>query len=264
MLLEGTGLYFGLLFLIFFIVYVTVKISLGFLLTRAKEQAWKAYVPFYTTLVLVDLLELKRSVFYFSLIPIVNLYYYYIIISKLLEAFAMDSKKAIWYIIFPMYKFPELAFKRPKFRLNEYDLTKEFLETQNALFAKPQDELPEEINLINLNQPIEENSVGGTIIAPTNFNQVPEGPATNGFTNEENPYMDTSYSGESVFTKPDNSLDEKQLTYVQVPTEDSKQPIQKPIITPVSDGRPKMCPNCGAKLSPEATTCFLCGHHLTD
>ena len=145
MLMEGTGIYFWLLVLIFLIVYITVKISLGFLLTRAKEQAWKAYVPFYTTLVLVDLLGLKRSVFYLSLIPLVNLYYYYIIISKLLEGFAMNTKDAIWYIVFPMYKFPELAFKRPKFRLNEYDLTQEFLETQNILFSKPQDELPDEI-----------------------------------------------------------------------------------------------------------------------
>lgn len=260
MLMEGTGIYFWLLVLIFLIVYITVKISLGFLLTRAKEQAWKAYVPFYTTLVLVDLLGLKRSVFYLSLIPIVNLYYYYIIISKLLEGFAMNTKDAIWYIVFPMYKFPELAFKRPKFRLNEYDLTQEFLETQNILFSKPQDELPDEINLINLNNQVEESNVNGTVIAPSNYNQVPENMAVDNYASETNPYLDTSYSGESVFTNP-SIPEEKQVTYVEAPKE-NKPEVQKPIITPVSDGRPKVCPNCGAKLSPEATTCFLCGQHL--
>lgn len=259
MLMEGTGLYFWLLFLVFFIVYITVKISLGFLLKRAKEKSWKAYVPFYTTLVLTDLLGLKRSVFYFSLIPFVNLYYYYVIISKFLEGFGLDSKDAIWYVVFPMYKFPQLAFRRPKFKLNEYDLTEEFLVTQNILFEKPKEEISDQNNLVDTDQTALDNGVGGTIIAPFHYEQVPNGEVSNSV----NPYADTTYTGESVFSDSAQVPDEKNVTYVEVPKEEPKVQEVKPIITPVDTGRPKVCPNCGAKLAPSATTCFLCGHRLS-
>ena len=75
MLMEDTAKYFWLLFLVFLIVYIAVKLSLGALLKRAKEKAWKAYIPIYTTYVLVDLLNLKKTYFWLSLIPFVNLYF---------------------------------------------------------------------------------------------------------------------------------------------------------------------------------------------
>ena len=131
---EGTGTYFLLLFLVLFIVYLTVKICLGTLFKQMKIPAWKAYVPFYGTLILVDILDIKKSVFYKSLIPFVNLYYYKIIIAELLKAYQLDSSEAIWFIIIPMYKFPELVFKHPKFMLHMYDETEEFIVNQNALF----------------------------------------------------------------------------------------------------------------------------------
>ena len=137
MLMEGTGKYFWLLFLVFLIVYVAVKLSLAVLLKRAKEDAWRAYIPVYTTLVLVDLLRMDRKYFYFSLIPIINLYFLNKIIKELLKGFALNPDDSIWYVIFPMYNFPKLAFMKPHFVLNEYDLTEAFMETQNALYEKP-------------------------------------------------------------------------------------------------------------------------------
>lgn len=196
-MLEGTGIYFWLILLVFFIVYVTVKVSIGCLLPRAKEKAWKAYIPFYTTKVLVDLLELNSKVFYMSLIPFVNLYYYNIIIKKLLEGFAQDPNESISYILIPMYKFPELAFKKPHFVANEYDLTEGFLETQNLLFEKSADELPDKINLINPNERLNDNIGDDTVnnefnqlnvSENTSFNQnlssVENDPNTGVFTNQ--------------------------------------------------------------------------------
>ena len=131
---EGTGKYFLILFMVFFIVYITVKICLGKLFKEAKLPVWKAYVPFYNRLVLTNLLDLKKSVFYKTLIPIGNLYYYNIIIKELLKAYKLNPKESIWFIIIPMYKFPELVFKHPKFMLHMYDETEEFINNQNVLF----------------------------------------------------------------------------------------------------------------------------------
>lgn len=155
---EGTSKYFYLLFLIFFIVYLTVKIVLSKLFKGAKVAGWKAFIPFYNRLVLINLLDMKKSIFYKTLIPFGNLYYYNIIIKELLKAYQLDPNESIWFVIFPMYKFPELLYKNPRFMLHMYDETEEFIENQNVLF----------------NQPVEEK----TIISPENYEQ------TNVFTDE--------------------------------------------------------------------------------
>lgn len=255
MLMEGTGKYFLMLFLVFLVVYIAVKISLGVLLKRAKEQSWKAYVPVYTTLVLVDLLHLNRKYFYFSLIPFVGLYYLYVIIGELLKGFNENPKEAIWYVVFPMYNFPKLAFKKPKFVLNEYDLTEEFLETQNILFEQPKEVVVEPV-ITDISEPVDNQDSLYTdynYITPSE-NQI--GPSAQRVNTEENVVS----NNDSVFTNESLEPDKAHTTYVEVKEEEPKE--EKPIITPVETGRPKMCPNCGAKLSPGATACFLCGTKL--
>ena len=239
---EGTGKYFLMLFIVFFIVYLTVKICLGKIFKSAKLPVWKAYIPFYNRLVLTDLLDLKRTVFYKTLIPFGNLYYYNIIIKELLKAYKLDSKDSIWFILIPMYKFPELVFKNPKFMLHMYDDTEEFISNQNILFEK-ESNVPKEIN-INETKPNTVNQ-SEVIINPNTYNQM------NNEIKEEN----INYTNDSVFSNNSLEPDERKETIIEAKKEEKKE--EKPIIT--DPGKPKVCPNCGTKLSPAATTCFLCG-----
>lgn len=245
MLFEGTGFYFWLLFIIFLIVYVTVRLCFGFLFKRLKQKAWKGYVPIYSTYVLVNFLGLKKFVFYMTLIPFVNLYYYNIIIKKLLEGFGLDPKDSIWYIIIPMYKFPELVFKNPKFKLNEYDLTNQFLEAQNALFNKPKEELPQEISLIDVNKSLEAERNKANGLEP------------DGSSSQQD---SVSVTSNNVYDNQVSDDEKKQVTYVEAVKEEPKE--EKPIIQPLDTGKPKLCPNCGTKLSSTATACFMCGHKV--
>ena len=109
---------------------------MAYIFKTARISSWKAFIPIYCRLLLVDKLDLKRTVFYKTLIPFVNLYYYYIIIQKLLEAYNMNNKDAIYYILIPMYKFPELVFRRPQFMLHMYDNTEAFINDEKTLFEK--------------------------------------------------------------------------------------------------------------------------------
>lgn len=254
MLMEGTGKYFWILFFVFLIVYVAVKISLGVLFKRAKEEAWKAYVPVYTTYILVKLLGMPKKVFYMSLIPFAGLYYLYLIIRELLIGFRQNPKEAIWYVIFPMYNFPKLAFKKPKFALNEYDLTSEFLETQNILFEQPKEDVVPEIQVTEPVQTVptqtsdsEFNTASNVTVTPMeDFNNIE--PVNQGSTQD------------SIFTNDSLEPDKTHTTYVEAVQEEVKE--EKPIITPANTGRPQMCPKCGARLAPDATACFLCGTKL--
>ena len=256
---EGTGKYFLMLFIVLFIVYMTVKICLGKLFKEAKIPAWKAYVPFYNRLVLVELLDIKKSVFYKTLIPFANLYYYNIIIKELLKAYKLDPKESIWFILVPMYKFPELVFKQPKFMLHMYDDTEQFISNQNILFeTNPEEQIQNQ----NINQPQNPginqmpnqvqtpNQVGGVVINPSLYNQmdntVKEEPPVNLYTNE---------GKDSVFSNNALEPDERHETVIEAKQEVKQE--EKPIV--VDNSKPKVCPKCGTKLAPTATTCFLCG-----
>lgn len=236
---EGTGKYFLILLAIFFIVYLTVKICLAKLFKEAKVPSWKAYIPFYNRLVLTDLLDLKRSVFYKTLIPFANLYYYNIIIKELLKAYKLDPRKSIWFILIPMYKFPELVFSNPKFMLHMYDNTEQFITNQNVLFETDQNK-PQTVK----EEPLQNNINQSVVINPESYNQIQN--------QMSNPY---NLANDTVFSNKSLEPDERQETVIEAKKQEVKQ--EKPIV--VDNSKPKVCPKCGTKLSPAATTCFLCG-----
>ena len=111
MLLEGTSKYFWLLFLILFLVYLTAKICLAIIFKRNNTNPWQAFIPFYNKYVLVKLLNKENSLFFKTLIPLANLYYFNLIIKYILESYSLNTKDSTWFLIFPMFKFPEFVLK---------------------------------------------------------------------------------------------------------------------------------------------------------
>ena len=270
---EGTGVYFWLLFLWILAIYITSKVALGSLFKRMNESAWKAYIPFYGVYVLTKILRLKMTVFLMGCIPFINLHYYNIIIKEMLKEFEMNPEESIMFLLIPMYKFPEMVFKKPKFRAHEYDLTRGFVETENIIFTPVNDapnQIPNDINNMistdgtpaNINNmvPIDENM----------SNNIPDiNPSLQGVTINQEPTFTTPEVNESpsiegpenVFTNQNLQTDKSHLTYVEAPEEKPEEP-QQPTMRALDTGKPQICPNCGTKLAPSATTCFFCGTKL--
>ena len=252
---EGTGKYFWMLFLFYCIIVLTVKICLSNIFKKAGEKGWKAFIPFYNRLVLVNILDLKKSVFYKTLIPVANLYYYYVIIGRMLEVFEMNKKDAIFYLLVPMYKFPELVFRNPSYKLHMYDETEKFFHNEKSLFEKePVKEIPvSELNQAqNVNAPqmsIENTDPNKVIIDPSGYNQL-------GQIDDE---MSQKPISQSVFTNSLLEPDERKETVIEAKKQEVKEDVN-PIIS--ETGRPKVCPRCGTKLESTANVCFFCGTHI--
>ena len=227
---EGTGKFFLLLLLFYLIIILTVKISLSSLFKKANIKGWKAYIPVYNKYLLVDKLDLNKIVFFMTLVPIINLYYYNIIIERMLEAFEQDSKESILFLVVPMYKFPCLALKNPSFQLHLYDVTEEFIHNEKSLFEQQK---VEEINNSSMD--------GNMIINPSGYNQT-----------GEVQYNDTVFSNQKM------QPDERKETYIQAQKEENQE--LNPIT--VNNLKPKVCPKCGTKLEPTAKTCFFCGTNV--
>ena len=74
----------------------------------------------------------------------------------------------------------------------------------------------------------------------------------------EKPQVNISNSN-NVFLNPNLENNSKQETIIQPKPQEEKHEEQK---IAFNSNAPKVCPNCGTKLSPNATTCFLCGTKL--
>lgn len=224
MVFEGTGKYFLILFIIYIIIVLTVKISLSHLFKKAGIQGWKAFIPIYNKYILNETLDLKKKVFFMTFIPFANLYYYNIIIQKMLNAFEQEEKESIYYLLFPMYKFPELAFKNPAYKLHVYDATEEFIHNEKSLFEVQN----------NVSEVSNQSANGQMIINPSTYNQ-------------------------NVFTNNSLMPDERKETIIDAKNEEIKQDIGP---MTVNNLKPKVCPKCGTKLEPTAKICFFCGTNV--
>lgn len=230
---EGIGKYIWIFFIFVFVIYIIVKICLAKLFKKASIPGWKAFIPIYDRYLLTQKLDLKPFVFLMTLVPFARYYYFYIIIEKLLEAFEQNTKNAILYLLVPLYKFPELIFRNPEFKLHLYDNTEQFIHNEKSLFETPK---VEEIESVDM--------TGGTIISPAIYNQN---------NNIETPYNETVFSNENL------QPDERQETYIEAKVEETVAPTN-PINA--SNLKPKVCPKCGTKLEPTAKTCFFCGSNV--
>lgn len=250
---EGIGKYFWLLFLVYFIIYLTVKVCLSKLFKVFKQKSWKAYVPIYNKLVLVNVLDLKKMVFYMTLVPFVRFYYFYVIIKRMLEVFEFDQKDALMFLLVPMYKFPELIYKNPVYRLHSYEETEKFYSNEKSLFDK--EKAVEEIKLpdeIGIKAPTVQSD-SGMVINPTGYDQ------TGKSTDTEQTDSNKLYT-DSVFTNSELVPDERKETIIEA-KEEIVEEVKNPFLSDA--GRPKVCPKCGTKLEPTAGVCFFCGTKIS-
>ncbi len=249
MAFEGTGKYFWILFGVYLFVNIIVKMSLSKLFKEAREKGWKAYIPFYNRLVLVNLFDLKKSVFYKTLIPFANLYYYYIIISRMLEVYGMDKKEAIWFIIAPVYKFPELVLKNPTYKLHMYDNTEEFIKNENVLYKQPQ--AVAEVTNMQI-QPEPQPANQEVSFNPSDYRQVSQSQYIQNISgNADGP--------ENVFSNSSLEPDERKETIIEAKPQEEEQE-KNPIYA--AQGKQRVCPKCKTKLPNTAKVCFFCGETL--
>lgn len=249
MAFEGTGKYFWILFGIYLFVNLIVKINLSKLFKEAREKGWKAYIPFYNRLVIIKLFDLKKSVFYKTLIPFANLYYYYIIISRMLEVYGMDKKEAIWFLIIPVYKFPELVLKRPSYNLHMYDNTEEFIQNENVLYTKQ--ESVAEVAEINSNQQVQtDKSTSNQEVNLSSPQQVSQAQYVQSISNPSGP--------ENIFSNSNLVPDERHETIIEAKQEEKQE--KNPIYA--TKERQRVCPRCKTKLPNTAKVCFFCGTEL--
>ena len=253
MLFEGTAKYFWMLFLVWLLVYITKKVSLYFIFKKVRMNPSKAFIPVMYRVNLAREIGISPKAAYMSYIPFYGIKYRKEILDTLLKGFSLNTKDSIWYFIIPMYKYPELVFRNVNFVQNDYSLTEMFLESEKALSEV--DPNPNDLNNV-------QNSNANFNDSIFSDNGVMQGTSTpiNAYPPNMTPVTNQNVNLDTVFTNQNLEPDDRHERYVEAPKEEPKK--EKPIITPLETGKNQVCPKCGATLTPNVTTCFMCGQRL--
>ena len=100
-----------LLSLLVILASVITIISLAKIFKRLNKPSWAAIVPVYKELVLLELANLKWWYIFLLLIPLINVYYMYIICNAIAKKFNKPTGFSLGMILIPYVFLPLLAFK---------------------------------------------------------------------------------------------------------------------------------------------------------
>ncbi|HMQ00948.1 MAG TPA: DUF5684 domain-containing protein, partial [Cyclobacteriaceae bacterium] len=88
--------------IVVFLILYRAGVTIGYwkLFVKAGEQGWKSLIPFYSEVVVMQLVGKPTWWLIFLLIPGVNIIVYYIVIFELLRSFGKDG---LWPQIFAIF-----------------------------------------------------------------------------------------------------------------------------------------------------------------
>ncbi len=275
-------------------------VSLSKIFKKANRSAISAWIPFYNIWILLEIVDVPTWYFLLLLIPGLNIYILFKIMTILAKYFQRGSNFAFGLLLLPFIFYPILAFSK-----NEYiGINMKAMEGKNAVVDIPKVE--EEINPV-VHEEVDQSSnhlnisIGGGVYQKDYTNtllQVDEVQAvTNTNTNQENqpknPYAfstpvfinpieeekkEIEEPKEMTISFPEPSIKVEEIKPIMqepkisniespsivMPNLKTQEPesISNPLPEKVSDSEFVVCPKCGTKVKKNAKVCFLCGNTL--
>lgn len=105
-------IFFGIMFVMFVIAYVVFSLLLARIFKKAGVQAWKAWVPFYNTWIMLELGDQQGFWAVLALIPVVGFVssiFLYIAMYNIGLKFKKDGVFVLWAIFLPVVWYAWLA-----------------------------------------------------------------------------------------------------------------------------------------------------------
>lgn len=253
----AVGFFFGILAIIIAFVVIMV-VSNWKILTKAKEEGWKALIPFYNQWTLCEVVGLSpywvielivvQAVYLFaeqafdgsfivtslSWLSTLNSLYFTVIYSlSLAKSFGKDKSFGILSIFFPVITLPMLGLGKAEYigKNPEKDPVMDFI-----------------LDTLNINNKNNNNVNSNSQTNYTNVNQnvtQPQNNQTEQTNNSQNVQMNDTLNQQVVNQNPTQSQQIETLS--DIPSSMNVQQLNK------------FCPNCGNKLAENDIFCQNCG-----
>lgn len=268
-------IYYIIASIIILAVIIFTYFSLAKIYKKANRSGISAIIPFYNTLVLLEIVNLPKWYFILLLIPGVNIIFYIKVMITLSKLFRKGKGFALGMVFLPFIFYPILAFNDSEYiginlvamegKSTVVELPRIVTEEEKPIVNEEVDEKSKNINIsigggvyqkdysntllnVDQNQTIVNKTVNNTENRPTNvilpkIEEPIKKEETNVITN--NQPLDIQNDLNSIQPQPIKENVSEIIT--------SSQNNQQTFIT---------CPKCGATIKSGNTTCFLCGTKL--
>lgn len=108
--LNQNFIYFIIIGIIILILLIVTFVSLAKIYKKANRSGLSAIIPFYNTIILLEIVNFPKWYFILTLIPILNLIIYIKIVLSLVKLFHKSKLFGLGLIILPFIFYPILAF----------------------------------------------------------------------------------------------------------------------------------------------------------
>lgn len=111
-----------IILILFYLAFIVFMVAAQWkIYTKAGKPGWACIIPFYSTIVLLEIVKKPTWWFVMFLIPFVNLYFAIVTINELAKAFGKSSGFTVGLILLPFVFFPILGFGDAQYLLNKTD-----------------------------------------------------------------------------------------------------------------------------------------------
>ena len=247
----------SLILLIFILIGIIIIFELACMwVTYRKVGApgWAILVPIYNYIVLFKIANVPMWMVLLLFIPVVNLYPLYLIYVSVAEHLGKSRGYGILLLIAPFFAYPMLAFTKEEVEKTYMNVEVKTINQKPLMTGpiEPLGALPDAVETINVEvQPVQPQAVAPVepqVVPSPSYNEVPQvnGISYNMMEPELQPLEPV------VPVNIENPLTAQQK--VQHVEEEKEVYPDVDIF--------KTCPNCGTKLEPNVSVCFLCGKRL--
>ena len=107
----------GIVFFIFYIGIIVFFIAAAWKVrTKAGKPGWSVLIPFYSTIVLLEIVNKPTIWFLYMMIPLVGIYFYALTMIELAKSFGKSDGFGIGLLLLPIVFYPMLAFGDAQFQ----------------------------------------------------------------------------------------------------------------------------------------------------
>jgi hypothetical protein len=240
------------------LIYVLIGIILIFEMVcmwitykKVGAPGWAIFIPIYNYIALFKIANIPTWMILLLFIPVINLYPLYLIYTAVAEHLGKSRGYGILLLIAPYFAYPILAFSKPQ--VEQVYVNSEPLVSNQSLMTGPIAPLGAQPDSIE-----ETISKTPTPVGDPNMEEMKTEEGRN-----ETSVNNMSYN----MMEPDlQPLEPVVPIEVENPltAQQKVQHVEEPKEIYPDVNVYRTCPNCGTKLEPNVSVCFLCGKRLDE
>lgn len=111
----AAGMFGGVFILFYIVIAVLMLVSMWKIFVKAGKAGWASLIPFYNTIVMLEIVGLPIWYILLMFVPIVNVIISVVIMAKMAKVFGKGTGFVLGMLFLPLIFYPILAFDKSEY-----------------------------------------------------------------------------------------------------------------------------------------------------